>query len=68
MAVALATIAAGNATTAKANKDYQAAQTEIVNCLAGSDSQESPHPVQAFPFRPLITLYRMTIMASTRRM
>ena len=31
MAEALATIAAGNATTAKANKDYQATQTEIVN-------------------------------------
>ena len=30
MAEALATIAAGNATTAKANKDYQATQTEIV--------------------------------------
>ncbi len=30
MAEALATTAAGNATTAKANKDYQAAQTEIV--------------------------------------
>ncbi|HEX7574620.1 MAG TPA: OmpA family protein [Bacteroidota bacterium] len=30
MAEALATIAAGNATTAKANKDYQASQTEIV--------------------------------------
>ena len=31
MAEALATIAAGSATTAKANKDYQATQTEIVN-------------------------------------
>ena len=30
MAEALATIAAGNATTAKANKEYQATQTEIV--------------------------------------
>lgn len=30
MAEALAAIAAGNATTAKANKDYQATQTEIV--------------------------------------
>jgi outer membrane protein OmpA-like peptidoglycan-associated protein len=30
MAEALATIAAGNATTAKANKDYQATQAEIV--------------------------------------
>jgi outer membrane protein OmpA-like peptidoglycan-associated protein len=30
MAEALATIAAGNAVTAKANKDYQASQTEIV--------------------------------------
>lgn len=30
MAEALATIAAGNAITAKANKDYQASQTEIV--------------------------------------
>ena len=30
MAEALATTVAGNATTAKANKDYQAAQTEIV--------------------------------------
>jgi outer membrane protein OmpA-like peptidoglycan-associated protein len=30
MAEALATVAAGNATTAKANKDYQATQTEIV--------------------------------------
>jgi hypothetical protein len=68
MAEALATIAAGNATTAKANKDYQAAQTEIVNCPQRSDSQESLHPVQADPFRPLMTLYRMTMMASTRRM
>ena len=68
MAEALATIAAGNATTAKANKDYQAAQIEIVNCLRRSDSQESPLPVQVVPFRPLITLYRMTIMARTRRM